>query len=388
MVSALSFAPHRGCRCGDTPYGVQRRDGFDPLRDDGTSLLQVRDVLSLASSRLSIADDGSYEQTGLKLSSRSIVRVGEEGQLSVRSDSRLRFRYEFESADGTKISVQAKAKLQYAYRSDGSIDTESLKLNVKFGVSVLQQNVSDGLNPLLDESQLPDEVKDAIAAATQLFQTVSDSLTSAFQNAESPDGDALVTSLVDAFNQLAGDLQGVVLPTPPALPQAEGTPDDQGGADQAGLPEPVPTQDVPANEESASSKPVIVESVTPPVENSETKETDTPVESSLIENIEPVVTPTVVEEESTQVPAVNESQAPDEAAAPTQPTDPKDVVNQALLALRVRFVASLQSLTQILDGGESSTTLLASRFDFRASIYSVGTHENAGVPPANLDVQA
>ena len=387
MVSAVTFAPNGlfGCAPSSTP---SHRSCSTPGGETDQNGIAIRDEFSLSSFSLRVADDGSYEQSGLRVASRSIVRVGEDGQLSVRSDARLRFRYEFQSADGTKISVRAKANLHYAYRSDGTLDTESLKLQVKFRASVVQQNVADGLNPLLDVPQIPEELQNALTAAAQLFQQTSDGITAAFLDAAAPDGDALITSLVNAFNELTGSLREFVIPSQPALPDDAGTPSDADDAGDLALPESVsaPSSDV-------EQSPVVIETVpssvdsSPPAPAADAGPADIP--AIVVEN-EPVAE-TVGDPPASESPAETES-----APAPATPDDARTVVSRALFDLRVRVVASLQSLTQVFDTDTGSSTLLATRLDVFASAklsaaYSTSSapDETAASQPANLvDVQA
>ncbi len=197
------------------------------------SEVAVADQLSLSppADQLSLSDSSSR----LSLSLRSNTRVRElpNGQVLARVNTKLRFEYEFEAADGTSIRIRLKANLQYRQRSlEGGDQIASTKLSVKARVEWLQQDVASELGPLQDAQDLSDQTKQALSFALGIFQQSVGVASGQFADSDELDGDSLIASLVDAFNGLSSllapaddsDALNPTLPVPgepAALPATE-----------------------------------------------------------------------------------------------------------------------------------------------------------------------
>ncbi len=171
------------------------------------------------SQALLTANDGTYQRTSLKIRVHSETAVADDGDVLARSQTKLRFRYDFEAADGTSIHIRAQASLNYAQTSDSEDGSQTTKLRVAARVSILQENVSNGLAPLQKTPDISTEAKDFISQAIDLFQQVIGATTSAFLDSDPLDGDNLIAGLVEAFNGLSAAIDSMFL-SPPTDPEA------------------------------------------------------------------------------------------------------------------------------------------------------------------------
>ncbi len=172
------------------------------------------DVLSLSQPQPLATNDGFYQRTSLKIRSRSHVKITDDGQVRSMSHTKLRFRYDFEAADGTRIRIRVKANLHYSQFNDGDEGSQSTRLRVKAKVLVLQEGVSTGIAPLLESPEVPSEAKNGITQAIDQFNQITEAATALFLNSDPLDGDSLIAGLVDSFNGLSDSLKSMFLPQP------------------------------------------------------------------------------------------------------------------------------------------------------------------------------
>ena len=118
------------------------------------------------------------------------------------SGTRLRFRYAFKAADGAQIRIRTKANLKSSQADVGDQGLDSTRLRAKLKVAVFEKNVTAGISHLLDSSQVPGEVKGATSEAVQQFQQATQAATSQFLEGDLLDGDQLIASVIEAFNEL------------------------------------------------------------------------------------------------------------------------------------------------------------------------------------------
>jgi hypothetical protein len=376
----------------------------------GTPSLQEPDVLSLAQAQLPSASDGFYQRTSLTVRAHSHVRETDDGRLRVTSHTKLRFRYDFEAADGTTIRVRLKANLHYAQVTNGESEFQSVRLRAKAAVSVIQQDVSSELAPLLETPELSAEAKESISLAIGLFQEVSNTATSLFLEGDPLDGDGLITGLVDAFNGLSESISTMLgLPAPDdpnAVPSGEAAEVlEQAAADPEKAPEIEPAE-APAAE--TAEAPVAELDEAPAAESEEAPAEAEPFEAPVVEPdaLEAAATPEVDPEPAPEEPAqavvasVEPESGPVEStpdalasvseegvvaeAAEQEPVgdaekvrpasnEPSRRVRSAMLKLRFRVIQSLRSLTRVFDS--ESTSVRTSRSVFSASARLAARYE-------------
>ena len=179
----------------------------------GSQCAREADELSLSQPGLLTANDGTYQRTSLKIRVHSETEVADDGDVVAMSQTKLRFRYDFEAADGTSIHIRAQASLNYAQTSDSDDGSQTTKLRVAARVSILQENVSNGLAPLQETPDISTEANEFISQAIDLFQQVIDATTSAFLDSDPLDGDNLIAGLVEAFNGLSAAIDSM-FPSP------------------------------------------------------------------------------------------------------------------------------------------------------------------------------
>ncbi len=328
------------------------------------------DVLSISSPESRAVDDGVFQRTALAVRARWQVKETDDGQLRIRANTKLRFAYDFQAADGTQIRIRAKANLQYSQTSDGDTQSQSLKIRVKARVSILQQDVSSGVSPLAEDPEIPSEAQSAIAQALELFQKVTDKATSLFLENNPLDGDQLIAGIVEAFNELAGSISGTPLPItadPQPAPAADLIePVAYVAADPA---QPVAVQPIPVE----PLPPVILTSE--PASEASPQDVASPATNDLAANVEP--SETLVSENSPVA-----AQAEPEVAAQTDTAQPaadeqvRSSSNSVLLKLRFQVIQSLTHLVGEFDSGSSS--LLFSQSIFKASANLVARYNVAG----------
>ncbi len=393
--------------------------------DTGTVSLHEPDMLSLAQAESPSAGDGFYQRTSLTVRAHSHVRETDDGRLRATSHAKLRFRYDFEAAEGTTIRVRLKANLHYAQIRNGDSEFQSVRLRAKAAVSMIQQDVSSELTPLLETSELPADAKATISQAIGLFQEVSDTAASLFLEGDPLDGDGLITGLVDTFNGLSESLNAMLgLPSPDdlnavtsgeaaeLLEQAAADPEEAPEIEPAEAPaaEPVEAPVVELEEAPAAESeeaPAAAESEEPSVVVAE------PVEAAATPAVDPepppgepaqAVVPSV-ESESGPVESTPDAQAsaPEEgmvAEAAEQEVggdaekvgpasnEPSRRVRSAMLKLRFRVVQSLTSLTRVFDS--ESASVRTSHSVFRASARLAARYEFGQLTPHDdgIDTQA
>jgi hypothetical protein len=201
--------------------------------------------------------EGYLERTALRVRTVTRAALNDDGELSVRSHSKLRFQYDFQAADGTRIQVRLKANVHYSQTENDDDSAQSLKIRVQLNVSILQDQVASDAAPLLDPSALPSEARDAIALALGLFQEATDAATSLFEESDPLDGDALIARVLDAFHQLVDSIHHSVTPQVPAEnPVLEEAPVDLA-AEAVEPPEliPVPTSELSPDSPTAIGEP-------------------------------------------------------------------------------------------------------------------------------------
>ena len=181
----------------------------------GTNGLRGADELSLSQSAPQALTNATYQRTSLKIRARSEVSTADDGDVrAVKSQARLRFRHEFEAADGTHIRIRFQANLNYAQATDSEDGSQFMRLQAAARVSILQENVSSGTAPLLDTPDISAASKQLMSQALDLFQQVVDATTSAFLDSDPLDGDGLIAGLVDAFNELSASIDSMFLSPP------------------------------------------------------------------------------------------------------------------------------------------------------------------------------
>lgn len=331
--------------------------------------LRQTDVLSLSQDQSSPLSEGYNQRTALRVRSQSRTEIANDGSTWTSSKTKLRFHYEFEAADGTKIQIRAQANLNYSETTSGDERSQSLKLRAAIRVSVLQENVSSGLSPLVDAG----DARNIISQALDLFNEVTNAVTSAFMENDSLDGDRLVTGLVDAFNGLSESVNSLFLPS---LPAPETAP--SSGAGEL-LVEPDPLE----SDEVVAAEPEQLEA-NPPAEADaplEMAEPATEAESQLVENLDPLdasaearaSTPEseVVEDEAVDSTPVAPAPVESAPAAPSQ-----TVGSSLLLKLRLQVIQSLNSLVSEFNTETSSLTATQSSFRVSAKFsanYAIST---------------
>jgi hypothetical protein len=350
----------------------------------GSSSAVWTDMLSLSEPESLPASDGFYQRTSLTVRAHSQTMVSNDGQVRAILNAKLRFSYDFEAADGTKIRVRAKVNLNYSQSSGGDDGTQSTRLQVQARVSVLQEAVSTGIAPLLETPDTSDEAKSVISQAVDLFQQVTSAAASLFLDSDPLDGDSLIGRLVDAFNQFSGSLNSQSLPSPQVpvavtsgdvgevLGQAPADPLDVAAAGAA------PIESVP---------PVVVESepVSGPAQQN-TGELSGP-ENVPIQNVGQKEASAI---ENTVAPEDDASENPgaghDVEAAASQPSQPS--VGSVMLTLRLRVIQSLRSLVEAFDS--DSRSLLVSQSTLSMSAQLAARYSSSGPrckAPASHDRQ-
>lgn len=290
------------------------------------------DLLCLSSPGSLAENDLYQQQVSWKLRANTQLQVTEDGQSLATAQAKLRFRYDFEAADGSTIQIRLQANLKYAQLTDGDAESQTTKLRASMHVSVLQQNVASGVAPLLDDPNTSPDAQDAMAQALELFQQVTETATSLFQASSPMDGDSLVTGLVDAFNELSESITSALLPASeePAL-----------AGEVIDVPPPVtvePTEVAPSTPDvPAADLPVMVDV---PLAETTSETTSTSTEPASIE-------PEAAENAATEEPPVQAEEATPDAEPATDTsseptTTPVSTVAPQLLATTVMLRVRLQ----------------------------------------------
>ena len=319
------------------------------------------DVLSLSQPESLATSDGFYQRTSLQIRAHSHVKVTDDGQVRAMSHTRLRFSYDFEAADGTRIRIRAKVNLHYSQINDSDEGSQSTRLRVKARVSVLQESVSTGIASLLETPEVCAEAKNGISQAIDLFYQVTDAAASLFLDSNPLDGDALIAGLVEAFNGLSESLNSIFLP-PPADPEGVTSADvvellEQVAVDpgEVLVAEPDQIEAVPPG--SVESEPL---SGAPPQDIGQSSGP----ENELAENVGQRENSAL---ENEVLPEASEQKGPSEGQEVEPATIEKSqpFVGSVMFRLRLQVIQSLTDLIGVFDS--DSPSLLASQSIFRAS---------------------
>jgi hypothetical protein len=326
------------------------------------------DELSLSQPDSLATSDAFYQRTSLKIRSHSRVRVTDDGQVRSMSRTKLRFNYDFEAADGTKIRIRVKANLNYSQVSDGDEGLQSTRLRVKAKVLVLQENVSTGISPLLESPEVASEAKNGISQAIDQFNRIAEAATAMFLDSDPLDGDSLIAGLVESFNGLSESLNSMFLSAP---------------ADSAAVPSndvvELLGQPVSGSEEVPPAKPDQIETVpavkidsepTPEAAPQEVGQSNGP-EHELAELVGHGETSTLengVPPEASEQEGSSEGQAVAPAADEHSPLS----IDSVMFKLRFQVIQSLTSLVGDFD--TDSPAPLASHSMFRASAQFTARH--------------
>ena len=92
------------------------------------SLERADDALALSTDATPDNSLSVYQNASLQIRSHASIAQSEDGQLTAKSHTRLRFTYEFQATDGTKIQIRAKADLRYAAAIDDDSQAASIRL--------------------------------------------------------------------------------------------------------------------------------------------------------------------------------------------------------------------------------------------------------------------
>lgn len=339
------------------------------------------DQLSLGEARNLQVSDESRSIANLRFRSRLQIKQNEDGTTEFKLKSRLKFNYEFQSEDGTtiKVSAKLKTKISYTPTREGGFE---LKARVKFEISAARKTVETSLAPAIDSVDGSADQRSTISAALQQFGTAVDGVTDQFLN-EAIQGDDLIGSLVNIFNELTGLVQ-------PAL--NEGSPDTT--PIEATLPQPLPA------EFENPSPPIVVPQSKPPIIDviPTAVEDQGNVVSDPVSD-EPVVRPVGddgVTVNDDAVPAEESLEGVAESPAAETPIPQSSFDRRTVLVdLRVKFVQSLSRVISIVDppsddaSGSSISTRISqrSRLDIRLSAYSQAEDLRQFQPGIGVDTQ-
>lgn len=349
---------------------------------DGAVSPRGADELSLSPSGSLAVSGGGYQRTSLKIHSHSQVRTTDDGQRLATSHTKLRFNYDFEAADGTKIRIHAVANLNYAQLTDSDAESQSLKLRATAKISILQEGVASDLGSLFGTPEISDDAKTAISTGLDLFRQAMDTATSLFLDSEPVDGDGLIAGAVEAFNGLSDSIGALF--EPPAETPSLSSPE------AAELPEPPATDSTevaPAPSEQGEA--------TPPVD-AEPEPLPESLPPTAAEVSEPEAAPVEdagqAEAVAPETAVVPETGEPSEAGQPseagdvqnTEPTPTRSLVGAAMFRVRLHVMASLRDLVGVFDSASSGQQTSQSQFRVSAQFiarYSVsGTGVNEALP--------
>lgn len=322
------------------PLSLAAQDPTTPS-SDGTSG-DGANQLSLAQSGLLDGADTYRERTSLQLRAQSQLQVTEDGQTLATAQAKLRFRYDFQAADGSTIQIRLQANLNYAQLTDADTESQTTKLRASLHISILQKNVASGVAPLQNDPSTSTDAQDTISQALDLFQQVTDAARSLFQASDPLDGDSLITSLVDAFNELADSLSSAFLPTP-----ADSTPTDDATT-AAELPAPVDTSTPTEPAPVVIDVPVVD---VPQPEIAAVEPETVPAEDAAPEESTPQETTSQTEDTTSDTTAEAESSQDATAPATTAPT--QSLASTVILRVRLQVIQSLRNLTSVFDGSDT-----------------------------------
>ncbi len=340
--------------------------GQPPVEPGGALISRATpsDEVSLSEPGTGLIDDGFYQRTDLSVRSRFRVSQTDDGELRTTLHSKLRFRYDFEAADGTKIRIRAKANLHYSQKSDGDQQSQSLKLRVKAHVSVVQKSVTSGVGAVAELPELSAAAQQGLSEALELFQQMTDAATSVFLGGDPLDGDSLIAGLVEAFNELTGTMDTTAIPA-------------------GDLPESLPHDVVeqiagPVLEQPGytTSVPAVVGAAEPAVETDDSEISlleheaalDSSGESDEVAYIEPV------EFEDVEQGTSSEDEAGE--GEEIEPTASQQTYASVKMKMRVQFIQSLTRIVGAFDSDSSAITV--SQSAFRASFQVAARYNLTG----------
>lgn len=328
----------------------------------GTVSPSGADVFSLSQPESLATSDGFFQGTSFAVRGHCYLREMDDGRIRAMSHTKLRFRYNFEAADGTKIHVRVKANLHYSQIGNTDEGSRSIRLRAKAAVSILQENVSSGVTPLLEIPEVSAEAKNRISQAIDLFYQVADAAAALFFESDPLDGDGLIAGLVDAFNGLSESISSIFLP-----PSA----DD---------PEPMSSGEVMGVLQQVASDPGEVLTVAPnqieavPLTNVESEplsggRPQDIAQSSGPENelVDRVAEGDASGSDKVVLPEGGEMEGPSPAQEiqPATSEQSQRFVNSVMFRLRLQVIQSLTSLVGVFDS--DSPSVMATQSIFRAS---------------------
>ena len=92
--------------------------------------------------------DAYRQRESLSIRARTKLKISKDGEIKAKSQAKLRYKYDFVSADGSKISVRLKANLNFKQTVEGDQYSQSLKLSAKASVKAIQRDVSSATTSL------------------------------------------------------------------------------------------------------------------------------------------------------------------------------------------------------------------------------------------------
>ncbi|MCZ6644082.1 MAG: hypothetical protein O7F71_21110 [Gammaproteobacteria bacterium] len=152
-----------------------------------------------------------FEQARLRIKSQLVAKQSENGNTSVRSKSSLKYEYELEAADGTRIKLKAKLRLNSSYQEQG--DTLKIKASLKFHLSAVQSSVEGGFGELFGSDTLDDSQPSDLSSLLQEFRNTLADIANEFIQADTLQGDKLIGDVVGAFNTLTETAKALLLGT-------------------------------------------------------------------------------------------------------------------------------------------------------------------------------
>jgi hypothetical protein len=355
---------------------AERRPAYAPAYDATLSPPHPRNLEIVEDSRSSAV---------LRAKSLFKFKQTDDGGVEVKFKSWLKFDYEFQSEDGTTISLSAKIKTQIAYEQNGDGSFE-FKARVKFQLSMLQRTVESSLTPVLDSDALTGEEMSAVSSALQDFGGMVDRLTSQFLD-DALVGDDLIVDVVSAFNELTRSVQS-------GLPKE---------ADARMLPVEEPPLDLSGAAVDSPASPVAVVNQDLPLANIPTVENEIHGDVGVRPDADqPTAQPAGgVDVASDGEPVKGATAAPldivgSQAEAEMPAATSSYSAGSLFVELRVKFVQSISALVAVLDSpsdGADTSVMNANirahtRLDIRLAAYSQTQAWGENPPGLNVDAEA
>jgi len=316
----------------------------------------------------------SRSELAVRAASRTWLRQTDGGQIDLKSKSWLEFNYEFESEDGTRVTLRARAKTEISYHreADGSY---ALKARVKLQIAAVRESVESGLEPLFG-SDGTTELGTAVSSALDGFREAIDGLTRRFID-DAISGDDLIPGMVDAFNALAELVQTLAFGDKRSSAISAGESD--AVLSDAAIPAAVPAHEpaASADTEAVDDEPVGEVAELP----AEQRPAADPADVGGAEEVESA------EDEPRSLPETSETETRVETPGATSAT----LRQSLLLDLRLRFVQSMSQLVATFDPSAEAADLVGtsvrSRLDLRLAAYSRTQAWLENVPRPALDAE-